>query len=481
MKKEALACVSAIKRDRILKTLLALGGFAALSLVPVQAETILLGDQRISVNNAANPAQPGNLEVDGAVSVGGTLSVEGTTWMVGNETQLGLVPGNQPRAGLLMEYDDNDGDYPHVRWTNNKKTNLASYWEWNYTKENGQVVQQMILSGEEGNSLQINNVWGAGTLILDPSSAPGRHSAFPGGVIVYGNDNRMPNQTLTGPTSILTQGLADERYLRSGMNVAVGKIVANTIASGEQTEAIEEFTFATGSHTKATGPSSAAFGMETESAGIASASFGLGTKAQGQGQLVLGSYNEIQGNPTQWVPTDNLFIIGKGLSETQRSNAFTVNGNGDVWIGNTLSVLGGNATGPGSFSGGEDSHANGEFSLAYGAARTQGSYAVAFGNGVAYGNYSFTVGLNVEAHGLSQTVVGTYNSIQGSPYQLANDDALFIVGNGNSETSRSNALVVKKNGDTDIYGKLTVTGKSHIRVAPSGDLSMGEFTSEPAP
>jgi ABC-type multidrug transport system ATPase subunit len=44
-------------------------------------------------------------------------------------------------------------------------------------------------------------------------------------------------------------------------------------------------------------------------------------------------------------------------------------------------------------------------------------------------------------------------------------------------------LVVKTSGDTLVNGQLTVSQKARfdqaVRVAPQGDISMGEFTAEP--
>ena len=77
-------------------------------------------------------------------------------------------------------------------------------------------------------------------------------------------------------------------------------------------------------------------------------------------------------------------------------------------------------------------------------------------------------------------------------------DDLFIIGNGapvlspsgalqynsagNVVVTPSNALVVKKNGDTTVYGNLTVSGSSNVvLINPAGDISMGGFISGPAP
>ena len=63
--------------------------------------------------------------------------------------------------------------------------------------------------------------------------------------------------------------------------------------------------------------------------------------------------------------------------------------------------------------------------------------------------------------------------------------AIFDIGNGSIggdpygypyRVTASNAFVVKKNGDTTVYGNLSVSGAGHaVLINPQGDLSMGDF------
>lgn len=64
----------------------------------------------------------------------------------------------------------------------------------------------------------------------------------------------------------------------------------------------------------------------------------------------------------------------------------------------------------------------------------------------ATGNYSFAEGFNIKAYGDYQHVQGKFNQPDNS--------SLFIIGNGENESNRSNALMVDKAGNVKIAGEL---------------------------
>lgn len=121
-------------------------------------------------------------------------------------------------------------------------------------------------------------------------------------------------------------------------------------------------------------------------------------------------------------------------------------------------------------------------------------------------------------------MVGRFNVPQGDANNWVATDDLFVVGNGtgNAPEQRSNALAVKKNGDTTVAGAIhvrgngdniiegplhvnhpgesTVAGTLHVAGAggstvdgdlkvrgvlrvmlPAGDLDMGDFRAVPQP
>jgi len=105
------------------------------------------------------------------------------------------------------------------------------------------------------------------------------------------------------------------------------------------------------------------------------------------------------------------------------------------------------------------------------------SFLIGYGNNFLYTSdvYAFGKGLMSEIYmGGSQVVLGFYNL----PFQTDSSswvltDPLFVIGNGQSNTNRSNALVMLKNGNTNLNGELTV--KKVIVTEVASGIPMGPF------
>jgi len=116
----------------------------------------------------------------------------------------------------------------------------------------------------------------------------------------------------------------------------------NTIARGDFSTSMGNATSARGNNstsmgslTRAIGNSSTSMGSETTALGDFSASIGIGTIAKGRGTIAAGSWNDDTDNPFSATtnPTDRIFQIGNGSSNSVRSNAVTVLRNGNTGIG----------------------------------------------------------------------------------------------------------------------------------------------------
>ena len=169
--------------------------------------------------------------------------------------------------------------------------------------------------------------------------------------------------------------------------------------------------------------------------------------------------------------------------------AFRAGGiNSDQWsksnIGNFSFAGGYNniASGPNSTCFGGDGIANGNYSVSMGSGNTaSGAVAVSMGTAnLSQGDYSTTIGYQNAAGGLASTAIGARNITNGeystslgyttaahayasTAIGMFNDpiltssttnsiatEPLFIIGNGSSDLSRSNAMMVLKNGNTGI-------------------------------
>lgn len=96
----------------------------------------------------------------------------------------------------------------------------------------------------------------------------------------------------------------------------------SAFASGQNTSASGDASFAEGASTVASGDYSHSEGSETEASGLFSHASGQGTVADGNSQTAVGKYNTRN--------SGNLFSVGNGTNNSNRSDAFTVDDSGNV-------------------------------------------------------------------------------------------------------------------------------------------------------
>ena len=100
----------------------------------------------------------------------------------------------------------------------------------------------------------------------------------------------------------------------------------NTLSSG-----ISSFTM--GRNNTAEGTHSLAVGDSTYARGVNSISMGLKTQAITNNELVIGQYNVLPRDCSKCLPAERLFVVGNGLSNNERSDAFVINKDGKTGIG----------------------------------------------------------------------------------------------------------------------------------------------------
>jgi len=146
----------------------------------------------------------------------GNLTVTGTadfgTWSEGD---------NGP--GLTLNYTD--GATAAVNFIG---SGSAVIWQWG-NFNGSQNANSMTL--DQNNQLLLYSGTTAG-ITLNPSGA----SAFAGSVTISGTDNELPNQVLISGSSILTQGLADGRYLSLS---AASSYVTQTAANANYVQSVK--------------------------------------------------------------------------------------------------------------------------------------------------------------------------------------------------------------------------------------------------
>ena len=243
-------------------------------------------------------------------------------------------------------------------------------------------------------------------------------------------------------------GVSNKAFGKNSTIIGGGSNKANGysdfIAGGQRNETKGNFAFATGSWNKVLGFNAAAFGLYNESHGqndfvtgyknivngYCAAAFGLYHSIKGKGNFATGQGNNAAKD------AENCFITGQSnLAKNAASCILAGSSNTVSSESETNIIRQGVMLGAGN-------KVTGSYGVALGYNNIAGTQAFAAGvYNTANGWLRFAIGERLTVSNDRQVVVGTYNKSQ---------NAAFIVGNGTSDTARSNAFVVNKDGSAEV-------------------------------
>ncbi|MFA7627605.1 MAG: hypothetical protein WCZ17_11225, partial [Candidatus Kapaibacterium sp.] len=227
-----------------------------------------------------------------------------------------------------------------------------------------------------------------------------------------------------------------------------------------------------------------AFGGGTASANRATA-WGTGTVASQNLTTAWGQNTVASGNlATVWGDSNiasGALTSSWGLNNEVSGYIATAWGGSNLASANYASVWGENNISSAGYSTawGSQSQATGQYSTAFGKSDTASGFAsVSFGeNNNAIGNYSFAFGKSNRSQGIysiagghnttafsgMETVFGQFNSnyTAQNSWDWSSPDRLFVLGNGSSNNSRSDALIVYKDGNSDLFGNLALKNNTN--------------------
>ncbi len=217
------------------------------------------------------------------------------------------------------------------------------------------------------------------------------------------------------------------------------------------------YSTAIGLNTTASGDFSMAMGRDTTASGYASTAIGSGTTASYYYSVAMGYLTTASSE----------YSMAMGYSTKASGLAATAMGYSTM-ASNVSSMAMGNfseASGKNSMAIGDKTKASGNSSTAMGRETT------------ASGDYSTAIGYDVTAQSYAETVIGRYNTsaVWPSPGSWKTLDRLFVIGNGNSPTKPSDALVVLKNGNVGI-GTSTPTYRLQLGTDSAGKPGGGTWT-----
>lgn len=268
-----------------------------------------------------------------------------------------------------------------------------------------------------------------------PASSSGGGSSSQEPTDTWNDDSNLGAMSHAEGASCLTYGVSSHaegknniayshRSHAEGISNTAGKVVDGKVsgesahAEGGSTIASADYSHSQGYGTTASGNQSFATGYGTVAKGENSSVFGLGSKANGNNSVSFGEGSIADGRAS--------FAGGGGLTQ---------------------------AIGPYAFTYGYNCHADADCAFAVGAANyAKGTYSFALGsNSSALHNFSGVLGIGLTTGRDYQVVVGKNNAAKSTP--------LFVVGNGASGASKSNAFEVNEDGSAKVTGNLDVEGK----------------------
>ena len=224
-----------------------------------------------------------------------------------------------------------------------------------------------------------------------------------------------------------------------------------------------------------------AIGRENQIGSVAAYSLvtGYGNNSQSEAQFITGKFSKVSKN--------DIFAIGNGTSDNDRSNVLQVTKEGEVLVNNgsdklvtstELSNLENKLPGKKTDKNGtllsiyNNYTEASNYALASGYSKANGQYSTALGWGTSNANYSFASGYDTRADGFASVAFGYKTQAIGhSNFVIGKwnnpNNALFTIGNGTSASNLKNAFQVFENGSaylekTDPNNPNSVVIKSYL-------------------
>jgi hypothetical protein len=318
-----------------------------------------------------------------------------------------------------------------------------------------------------------------------------------------------------------TQAVGDFSHTEGEITQAIGYASHaegnQTITSGSYSHTEGEITQAIGNASHAEGNQTITYGNYSHAEGLGTQTVGNASHAEGNQTITSGSYSHAEGYGTQTVGYASHAEGGVTQAigdyshaegrQTKSSGSYShAEGRDTIALGEYSHAEGGasktqviakgnysHAEGDGSISSGSYSHAEGIETISIGlGSHSEGILSQAIGeashaegyNTRSVGSYSHASGFQTIASGSYQTVTGIFNT-------EGDSTSLFIVGNGNTTGSRSDAFKVRMSGSivlsttqsiapswTGVDGEIvsaTVGGSYYLYMWMNGDWRSSSF------
>jgi hypothetical protein len=243
------------------------------------------------------------------------------------------------------------------------------------------------------------------------------------------------------------------------LSFAMGSVGVDSLNNPTgKTKALGEAAFSLGFGSIASDLGSFAFGVNDSASGLFSLSMGYATRARGVFSTTMGVGNIAES--IGWCSTATGFLTKTG------NWAATSFGDQTYAKGHTSFATGYKTMASGHLSAtfGAETTASGIGAIATGYntdASGMGSLAMGYATS-APGDGSVAMGLGTSAQAYTSLTIGAYNVASGNPNFWIQTDPVFVIGNGSSESARSNAMTVYKNGVADFGAYINLNKNSNF-------------------
>jgi hypothetical protein len=250
-------------------------------------------------------------------------------------------------------------------------------------------------------------------------------------------------------------------------NDALGKW---SIAFGYKNGSTADYSVGIGQENQATGLNGTAIGKSNTASSAAAVALGLATTASGSASVALNNSTVASGGDS----------FASGFESTATGAAGTAMGYRTSALGDYAFAAGylSNTNGASAIAMGDNAKADAANTVAIGADIVVDlKRSVGIGNNLLVkGDTQVVIGNGLEGTSFKETVLGSFNLPPSSPSvnTWVGTDDLFTIGNGQDINTKSNALVLNKNGELKLpsYGGGTITGTAtyNLGVDASGNV-----------
>jgi hypothetical protein len=253
--------------------------------------------------------------------------------------------------------------------------------------------------------------------------------------------------------------------------------ILKQFSQGYNTVATGTYAHASGTNTSATGAYSHAQNRQSSATATCASAEGEGTTASGTASHAEGMLSSASGLAAHGEGYNTVAASNYSHSEGYGTTAANTAAHAEGFLTDALGLYG-HAEGRQTEAGGTASHAEGQSSLALGdVSHAEGFQTIASGyashaagyQSVASGLYSRALGRSTSASGTAasafghETIADQEDELVGGRFNASGEEGvLFAIGNGSSDSMRSNAFDVHEDGTIRLNGDAIVSGEVWI-------------------